>query len=37
MSESTANILKKLGGYHIECRGEREVKVNIYRNIFNFN
>lgn len=28
MSDSTASILEKLGGYHFECRGEREVKVN---------
>ena len=27
MSEHTANILFKLGGYHLDCRGEREVKV----------
>lgn len=27
MSESTAKILEELGGYHLECRGEREVKV----------
>lgn len=27
MSENTANILQRLGGYHIETRGEREVKV----------
>lgn len=26
MSESTAKILEELGGYHLECRGEREVK-----------
>nr|XP_022343862.1 uncharacterized protein LOC111136960 isoform X1 [Crassostrea virginica]XP_022343863.1 uncharacterized protein LOC111136960 isoform X1 [Crassostrea virginica]XP_022343864.1 uncharacterized protein LOC111136960 isoform X1 [Crassostrea virginica] len=26
MSESTATILEELGGYHLECRGEREVK-----------
>ncbi len=30
MSESTARILEKLGGYQLECRGEREVKVNIF-------
>ena len=28
MSDSTANILTKLGGYHIEKRGQREVKVH---------
>lgn len=27
MSDSTADILTKLGGYHIEKRGERQVKV----------
>lgn len=27
VSETTAEILKKLGGYHLECRGERDVKV----------
>ena len=27
MSDSTANILTNLGGYHIEKRGQREVKV----------
>ena len=26
ISDSTAQILDKLGGYHMECRGEREVK-----------
>ena len=26
VSEDTANILKKLGGYQLECRGTREVK-----------
>ncbi|KAL3862163.1 hypothetical protein ACJMK2_008151, partial [Sinanodonta woodiana] len=26
MSEHTANILFKLGGYHLDCRGVREVK-----------
>lgn len=26
MSDSTAQILKRLGGYHLDCRGEREVK-----------
>ena len=27
MSDSTANILMKLGGYHLTVRGQREVKV----------
>ena len=27
MSETTAEILMKLGGYHLESRGRREVKV----------
>ena len=27
MSEPTAELLKKLGGYHLEVRGQREVKV----------
>ena len=27
MSDSSADILEKLGGYHLESRGEREVKV----------
>ncbi|CAC5406501.1 Guanylate cyclase 32E,Guanylate cyclase soluble subunit beta-2,Head-specific guanylate cyclase,Retinal guanylyl cyclase 2,Heat-stable enterotoxin receptor,Olfactory guanylyl cyclase GC-D,Atrial natriuretic peptide receptor 2,Receptor-type guanylate cyclase gcy-28,Speract receptor,Receptor-type guanylate cyclase gcy-13,Soluble guanylate cyclase gcy-31,Soluble guanylate cyclase gcy-36,Receptor-type guanylate cyclase gcy-21,Soluble guanylate cyclase 89Db,Soluble guanylate cyclase 88E,Guanylate cyclase 2G,Rece len=26
MSDATAQILIKLGGYHLDCRGEREVK-----------
>ncbi|XP_052083610.1 uncharacterized protein LOC127720912 [Mytilus californianus] len=26
MSDATAQILIRLGGYHLECRGEREVK-----------
>lgn len=26
VSEDTADILKKLGGYQLECRGIREVK-----------
>lgn len=30
MSESTAKILEELGGYHLECRGEREVKVIFF-------
>jgi hypothetical protein len=29
MSNPTAEILQKLGGYQLECRGEREVKVLI--------
>ena len=41
MSEMTANVLFKLGGYHLDCRGEREVKVMytqiIHRNIFSIN
>lgn len=28
MSESTAEILEKLGGYHLQSRGQREVKVS---------
>ncbi len=27
MSNTTTALLKKLGGFHIESRGEREVKV----------
>lgn len=27
MSESIVKILEELGGYYLECRGEREVKV----------
>lgn len=27
MSETTADLLFKLGGYHLEKRGQREVKV----------
>ena len=27
MSEPTAELLKKLGGYQLESRGQREVKV----------
>lgn len=27
MSDTTADLLTKLGGYHVETRGEREVKV----------
>ena len=29
MSDSTAAILEKLGGYHLIKRGEREVKVSL--------
>ena len=29
MSDSTAEILKRLGDYDLECRGEREVKVRV--------
>lgn len=37
MSESTAKILEELGGYHLECRGEREVKVwsEVVYKVFN--
>ena len=31
MSEPTAELLKKLGGYHLESRGQREVKVHKYQ------
>ena len=33
MSESTADILMKLGGYNLETRGQREVKVHVYQHI----
>ncbi len=29
MSETTADILKKLGGYDLISRGQREVKVSV--------
>ena len=35
MSDSTADILTKLGGYHIEKRGERQVKVHNRREFRN--
>lgn len=34
MSESTADILMKLGGYNLESRGQREVKVHVYQHIY---
>ena len=30
MSEPTAELLKKLGGYTLQARGKREVKVQDY-------
>ena len=39
MSDSTAAILEKLGGYHLQKRGEREVKVfkiNTMSNPYSF-
>ena len=29
MSDNTAEILKRLGGYDLQCRGQREVKVCV--------
>ena len=29
MSETTADILMKLGGYELKSRGQREVKVRL--------
>ena len=29
VSEATADLLRKLGGYHLESRGTREIKVGI--------